>query len=351
MARIVLICLFCLTCTCSPAQIRFIQLTPVALNAASYQFNDLEVIDQRADELTAGIVFDGATLCKLQFYRPLPLYLKELFDSSTTALPKENNTLVIQLIKTSYTDKWSIPVPGFSNQFSLRLNIWVKNSDGYRPIAGIDTSIITGNRNIAAKSGRLLSDFFEQLLIFCNNNQNWKSQDALTKEQLQQLEEKRNTKFEINKALYVNKGAYFSINEFRNNSPVVTDYSLQVDEDRFCELYAVIPPASKKKKIRVYSWVILSNGLTTGILIEGVLYPMLKDENRWYFTAFTEKKQTKADMLGDILVTLFTSAMYLQNSQLFIPQVVPTRYDKKEYQKILYTIDLFDGEIIPLKPL
>jgi hypothetical protein len=351
LAHTTLITLFCLACTSSPAQIRFIQLTPAVLTAATYQFNNLEVIDQRTDELTAGIVFDVATLCKLQFYRPLPLYLKELFDSGTARLPKENNTLVIQLLKTSYTDKWSIPLPGFTNQFSLRLNLWVKNSDGYRPIAGIDTTLITGNRNIVSKSGRLLSDFFEQLFIFSNSNQSWKSQHTLTIEQLQQLEERRNTKFAINKAQYINKGAYFSVNEFRNNAPIVTDYSLEVDEERICELYAVIPPAVKKKKIRTYSWVILSNGLSTGILIEGVLYPMLKDENRWYFTAFTEKKQTKADILGDLMVTLLNSGMYMQNSPFFIPQVIPARYDKKEYQKILYTIDLFDGEIIPLKPL
>jgi hypothetical protein len=351
LARFALLCIFCLTCTCLPAQIRFIQLAPVSLNAAGSQFNELEVIDQRADELTTGIVFDGATLCKLQFYRPLPLYLKELFDSTSASLPKENNTLVIQLIKTSYTDKWSIPVPGFSNQFSLRLNLWVKNSDGYRPIAGIDTTIITGNRNIAAKSGKLLSDFFEQLFIFCNSSQNWKNRDAVTREQLMLLEENRNTKFEINKTQYVNKGAYFSISEFRNNSPLATDYSLLVDDERVCELYAVIPPASKKKKVKVYSWVILSNGLTTGILIEGVLYPMLKDDNRWFFTAFTEKKQTKADMFGTVLTDIFNSAGFLQNSQSFIPVYIPLRYDKKEYQKILYTIDLFDGEIIPLKPL
>jgi hypothetical protein len=351
LARFALLCLFCLSIAYSAAQIRFIQLAPVTINAATCQFNNLEVIDQRADELTAGIVFDGATLCKLQFYRPLPLYLKELFDSSTAALPKENNTLAIQLIKTSYTDKWSIPLPGFSNQFSLRLNLWVKSSDGYRPIAGIDTTLITGNKNIAAKSGRLLGDFFEQLFNFCNNNQSWKTRDLLTREQLVQLEEKRNAKFEINKTPYVNKGTYFSINEFRNNAPAVTDYSLLVDDERVCELYAVIPPSSKKKRIRTYSWVILSNGLSTGILIEGVLYPMLKEENRWYFTAFTEKKQTKADMLGTILADIINSPGFFPNSQSFIPVYIPMRYDKKEYQKILYTIDLFDGEIIPLKPL
>jgi hypothetical protein len=351
LARIVFVCLLCLTTTSLAAQIRFIHLAPLFLNAASCQFNDLEVIDQRADELTTGIVFDGATLCKLQFYRPLPLYLKELFDSSTATLPKESNTLVIQLIKTSYTDKWSIPVPGFTNQFSLRLNLWVKNGNTYYPITGIDTSIITGSRNVAEKSGRLLSSFFEQLLIFCNSNQSWKNQDAFTRAQLMNLEEMRNSRFEINKTQQIHKGAYFSIHEFRNNMPVVTDYSLLVDEERFCELYATVPPAQKKKKVKVYSWVILSNGLSTGILIEGVLYPMVKDGNRWFFTAFTEKKQTKADMLGNVLITLFNSAALLQNSYRFAPTVIPVRYDKKEYQKILYTIDLFDGEIIPLKPI
>jgi hypothetical protein len=351
LAHFIFSSLFCLISGCTAAQIRFIELTAAAITAAGCQFNSIEVIDQRADELTAGIVFDGAALCKLQFYRPLPVYLKELFDSSTASLPKENNTLAIQLIKTSYTDKWSIPVPGFTNQFSLRLNLWVKTNNSYRPIAGIDTAIITGNRNIAAKSGRLLSGFFAQLFTFCNSNQSWKQQDAISREQLTALEEKRNAKFEINRAQYISKGAYFSVNEFRNNSPVVTDYSLEVDEERVCELYAAIPPASKKKKVKVYSWVILSNGLSTGILIEGVLYPMVKDENRWFFTAFTEKKQTKADMLGNVLATMINSAGLLQNSSNFTPVVIPMRYDKKEYQKILYTIDLFDGEIIPLKPL
>jgi hypothetical protein len=56
-------------------------------------------------------------------------------------------------------------------------------------------------------------------------------------------------------------------------------------------------------------------------------------------------------MFGTVLAAMFNSSGFMQNSQSFLPVYIPMRYDKKEYQKILYTIDLFDGEIIPLKPL
>lgn len=253
-------------------------------------FKQIAVLDARPDTTRIGIVRTGRVaqhevLLKTRASEHLTGYFNSVYSK-----PSAPNSLLIVLRDLWIATPDSFDIKLLHKEWTVRFRVeaYLEAKDGYLPLTRMD-STATGLRGedastVGETQFRELFDVFMDQVAACDLNRERRS---VSRQQIDSFNRMRFA-YPMDTATRLVKGVYASVDEFRENAPSISNYTIDNDPSGKPELN--IPDETGATYYNHTAWG-YCDGSQVYVMMDGNLYPVFNVGHQFYVIGSKEYRQ------------------------------------------------------------
>jgi hypothetical protein len=258
-------------------------------------FDHVEFIDNRINQEYIGIKQKGETdhLAPVWLHGSLADEMKRLIDSAIVKVPRQPHTILINFRK--------FFISQYNGRFDLHMECYSKWEDGYWLVYQVDTFYKSPAWDLDWKVNRVVGDFIGTLVhLDLSKNKSGKPVSAEYLSNIDINEKKVMPAFSMRN---VQRGVYYSYEEFRNNSPRLTAFEVDKRKDKLRSVFRPPVGTALRKKIPRDSIYAVSDGEHTWLAAPHEYARLNKRGLDFYFMASMYEHNTNVEEVS--LTALF----------------------------------------------